>query len=168
MPPQESSLAQGPPPHASDQNLQHVIREIRQQLETLRAEHCAILKRIALVRQTLNGLADVFGGDLIKGEVQDCLSLQTPPKSGSSRGLTEACRQLLIESTVPLTVHQLCRQMQERYPQALAGSYRPAASLSVILRRLVDYGEAQNHVDEKGTRTWRWAADARKSDGFRG
>jgi len=143
---------------AGNADVEHVVTKIRKELDSLHTEHAVIVKRIALIRQTLHGLAGVFGPELLGGDLQNLLSFRAVQAGTGSRGLTETCRRMLMELSTPVTVHQLCRRIQERCPDVLANNKKPTASLSVILRRLVEYGEAENGLDDSGKRTWRWAS----------
>ncbi|HTR65841.1 MAG TPA: hypothetical protein VMH85_08715 [Terriglobales bacterium] len=141
---------------ADNTDVEHVVVQIRKELDSLHLEHAAIVKRIALIKQTLHGLAGVFGERMVNGQLQNLLSLSSvPPPSGASRGLTQSCRRLLAEAQSPVTVHQIHAGIQERYPEVLANNKKPTASLQVILRRLVEYGEAEAGFDARGKRTWR-------------
>jgi len=117
---------------ADNTDVEHVVVQIRKELDSLHLEHAAIVK------------------------LQNLLSLSSvPPPSGASRGLTQSCRRLLAEAQSPVTVHQIHAGIQERYPEVLANNKKPTASLQVILRRLVEYGEAEAGFDARGKRTWR-------------
>lgn len=140
---------------ARHEELEPVIGQLQSELRVLRVERAAILKRIGTIKKTIAGLADLFGSDVINGELQDLLSLQSARRLRTHTGLTDLCRQLLKESTEPLTIRQILGQLQEKSPFALAGHRHPLNSLRMIFSRLVAYGEAEELLTEKGLRAWR-------------
>ena len=135
--------------------LSPVIGQLQSELRVLKLERAAILKRIGTIRKTIFGLADVFGSQVMNGELQGLLELQAARRFRTHTGLTDLCRQLLREASEPLTVREILGQIQERSPAALAGHRHPLNSLRMILRRLVAYGEAEESLTEKGLRAWR-------------
>jgi len=108
-----------------------------------------------MIKKTIVSLADLFGSDVINGELQNLLSLQSARRLRTHTGLTDLCRQLLRESSEPLTVRQILGQLQERSPVGLASHRHPLNSLRMIFKRLVAYGEAEELMTEKGLRAWR-------------
>jgi hypothetical protein len=54
----------------------------------------------------------------------------------------------------------VCDQIQERIPPMLARHKDPMASVTTVLNRLVEYGEAQAVLLNNGRRAWRWIAEA--------
>ena len=53
----------------------------------------------------------------------------------------------------------ICDYFQEKLPELLARHKDPMASVTTVLNRLVEYGEAEAVVSN-GRRAWRWVADA--------
>jgi hypothetical protein len=134
------------------EEMKPVIGQLQSELRVLKLERAAILKRIAMIRKTLVSLADLFGPDVING--YHLLSLESAPHFRTHTGLTDLCRQLLRESSVPLTARQILGQLQERSP-GVAGHRHPLNSLRMILKRLVAYGEAEELLTEEGLRAWK-------------
>jgi hypothetical protein len=139
---------------ARHEELEPVIGQLQSELRVLRLERAAILKRIGMIKKTLVTLADLFGPDVINGELQHLLSLQSARRFRTHTGLTDLCRQLLRESSEPLTARQILGQLQER-SLGFAGQGHPLKSLRMIFKRLVAYGEAEELLTEKGLRAWR-------------
>jgi len=137
------------------EELEPVIGQLQSELRVLRLERAAILKRIGMIKKTIVGLADLFGADVINGELRDVLSLHSARRLRTHTGLTDLCRQLLREASEPLTVRQILGQLQERSPAGLVSHRHPLNSLRMILRRLVAYGEAEELLAETGLRAWR-------------
>jgi hypothetical protein len=52
----------------------------------------------------------------------------------------------------------ICEYLQEKLPDLLARHKDPMASVTTVLNRLVEYGEAEAVVSN-GRRAWRWVAD---------
>ena len=146
-------------PHGPDGgHVDHVIGRIKDELRLLVTECAAIETRIRVIRSTLIGLVTLFGSDIINEELQDLIFRQPNARTTHDQpGFTNICRQILRDTSRPLTVHQLCERMREIYPSVLARHRHPKSSLAVVLRRLQRSGEVE--VSNKGgVQTWQWAA----------
>jgi hypothetical protein len=53
----------------------------------------------------------------------------------------------------------VCEKIQARMPPVLLRHKDPLASVTTVLNRLVEYGEARTVVRENGRRAWQWVAD---------
>lgn len=150
---QEHSLAEC----NSSEDIERVVGWALAELDLLSLKRAAIAIRVKVIKNTIVGLADVFGSTLTDEEL-----LTLPPTlsvrrtARSCRGLTQACRRTLMGSSTPLTTQELCRKIEETHPEILARQKEPRVSVAVVLRRLVDYGEVYDNVDERNTRTWLW------------
>src|SRR5271169_857423 len=78
-----------------------VVERIQQELQVLRTEHAAIARRIGLIKNTVAGLAEVFGPGVVCQELQHMLSADGVTRR-RTRGLTDACRELLGGAAKPL------------------------------------------------------------------
>jgi hypothetical protein len=155
-------LSVQPPKH---EELEPVIGQLQSRLRVLKLERAAIVKRIRMIKKTIVGLADLCGSDGIKGEQQSLLPLHSGPCARRRPGLTALCRQLLRETSEPLTLGEIIRQLQIKSPVRLAGQRHPENSLRVILRRLVAYGEAQTLRTKDGACAWNaTAADGKPEE----
>jgi len=56
-------------------------------------------------------------------------------------------------------VREVCEQIQQRLPAVLLRHKDPLASVTTVLNRLVEYGEAQSVMRENGRRAWQWVSD---------
>jgi hypothetical protein len=143
---------------ADSQHVDHVVAQIQDELRLLALEHTTIKTRLRIIKYTLIGLTNLFGSDIINEKLRAMIfrrpMLRTAP---DQPGFTDACRHILRSNTHSLTVPQLRKQMQERYPSVLARQRVPTASLSVVLRRLQRYGEVEV-VNRGGKQAWQWAA----------
>ena len=119
-------------------------------------QRAEIMKRIGTVKQTIVGLANLFGDEVLN---DDLLELVDRKGSGRQPGFTKACRMVLMESDRPLGAREVCEQIQRRLPPVLLRHKDPLASVTTVLNRLVEYGEARAVVRDNGRRAWQWVAD---------
>jgi hypothetical protein len=161
--PRRSSAESAPALAATIDDRDHVIGRLQQHLQLLLVEQTALLKRIRLIRHTVAGLADVFGPDILNEELKRLL--RKPGRhvmEHSHLGLTETCRRILMEVFEPLTVRQLCDRIRQDNPELSARHKDLTASVGVVLRRLVGYGEVRDGLNEKNGRTWLWFPNAKE------
>jgi hypothetical protein len=137
------------------EDVEQVVGRIQRELQTLRTEQVAIAKRIGLIKNTIAGLAEVFGPGVVGQELQGLLKVE-PVKRRRSRGLTDACRELLRETSEPQTLKQISARIHERFPTLVTHHRYPATIIQIMLRRLVMYGEAEEIDAEAGLRSWRF------------
>src|SRR5438445_13273322 len=95
--------------------------EVLRQLMRQRAE---IMKRIGTVKQTIVGLANLFGDDVLSEEL---LELVDRKSGGRQPGFTKACRMVLLEAEKPLGTREVCNQTQPRKPPILIRHKDPLA-----------------------------------------
>ena len=147
------------------EELEPVIGQLQSRLQVLKLERAAIVKRIGIIKKTIVGLADLCGSEVIKGELQALLPPHSGPRARTRPGLTALCRQLLRETSEPLTLGEIMRRLQIKSPVQLAGHRHPENSLRVILGRLVAYGEAQTLRTKDGACSWNaTTADAKPEE----
>jgi hypothetical protein len=65
-----------------------------------------------------------------------------------------------MEAGRALSARDVCNEIRKKVPPMLTRHKDPVASVTTVLNRLVDYGEAQAVVLSNGRRAWRWIADA--------
>ncbi len=140
----------------SDFHVQQVIKTAHEELRQLMRQRAEIMKRIGTLKQTIAGLANLFGDEVLN---DDLLALVGRKPGGRQPGFTKACRVVLMEATGPLTVREVCERIQQRVPAVLVRHKDPLASITTVLNRLVEYGEAQSTVRQNGRRAWQWIAD---------
>lgn len=136
-------------------HVQEVIRQAHDELRQLLQQRAEIMKRIGTVKQTISGLANLFGDGVLNEEL---LELVDRKSSGRQPGFTKACRMILMESRHAMNSRDICDYFHEKMPALLARHKDPMASVTTVLNRLVDYGEAEA-VISNGRRAWRWVAD---------
>ncbi|HEX4783049.1 MAG TPA: hypothetical protein VH350_01840 [Candidatus Sulfotelmatobacter sp.] len=136
-------------------HVQEVIRQAHQELRQLLQQRAEIMKRIGTVKQTISGLANLFGDELLSEEL---LELVDRKSSGRQPGFTKACRMILMETGRAMNARDICDYFQQKMPAMMARHKDPMASVTTVLNRLVEYGEAQP-VMSQGRRAWLWIAE---------
>jgi len=141
-------------------HVQEVIRQAHDELRQLLQQRAEVMKRIGTVKQTIAGLANLFGDGLLNEELLEMVDRKS---NGRQPGFTKACRMMLMEAGRPMSARDICDYFENKMPAMLARHKDPMASVTTVLNRLVDYGEAQA-VMANGRRAWRWVADAAGSE----
>lgn len=136
-------------------HVQEVIRQAHDELRQLLQQRAEIMKRIGTVKQTISGLANLFGDGVLNDELMELVDRKS---NGRQPGFTKACRMILMESGRAIHSRDICDYFQQKMPTLLARHKDPIASVTTVLNRLVDYGEAEAVV-LNGRRAWRWVAD---------
>lgn len=140
-----------------DGHVQEVVRQAHEELRQLLQQRSEVMRRIGTVKQTIAGLANLFGDSVLSDEL---LELVDRKSNGRQPGFTKACRMVLMEANRALSARDVCDQIQQRMPPMLARHKDPIASVTTVLNRLVEYGEARPVVLDNGRRAWLWAAEA--------
>ena len=138
-------------------HVQEVIRQAHDELRQLMQQRAEVMKRIGTVKQTIAGLANLFGDGVLNDEL---LELVDRKSNGRQPGFTKACRMILMEAGRALSAREICEHFQQKMPSMLARHKDPMASVTTVLNRLVEYGEAQAVLTSTGRRAWRWVAEA--------
>ena len=145
-------------------HVQEVIRQAHGELRLLLQQRAEIMKRIGTVKQTISGLANLFGDAVLTEELMELVDRKS---SGRQPGFTKACRMILMQAGHAMNARDICDYFQQKMPALLARHKDPMASVTTVLNRLVEYGEAQAVV-ANGRRAWRWVADLPPSSSARG
>lgn len=140
----------------ADPHVQEVLKSAHEELRTLLKQRAEIMKRIGTVKQTIVGLANMFGDEVLNDEL---LELVDRKSNGRQPGFTKACRMVLMEAGRALGAREVCEQIQEKVPPVLLRHKDPLASVTTVLNRLVEYGEARTVIKENGRRAWQWIAE---------
>jgi hypothetical protein len=143
-------------PGSADPHVQEVLKSAHDELRGLLKQRAEIMKRIGTVKQTIVGLANMFGDEVLNEEL---LELVDRKSNGRQPGFTKACRMVLMEAGRPLGAREVCEHIQEKIPPVLLRHKDPLASVTTVLNRLVDYGEARTVVKENGRRAWQWVSE---------
>ena len=145
---------------AGGPHVQEVLRAAQDELRVLLQQRAEVMKRIGTVKQTIIGLANMFGDEVLS---DDLLELVDRKSGGRQPGFTKACRMVLMEAGHPLGAREVCEHIQRRLPPLLLRHKDPLASVTTVLNRLVEYGEARAVVRENGRRAWEWVAEPPES-----
>jgi len=141
-------------------NVRQVAKAAHEELLQLLEQRAEIMKRIGTVKQTIAGLAGLFGEDVLGEEL---LELIDRKPNGRQPGFTKACRRVLMEVHRPLGAREVCAALDRQAPAILSRHKDPLASVTTVLNRLVDYGEARSLTNERGRRVWEWVSDAEQA-----
>ena len=79
--------------------------------------------------------------------------------NGRQPGFTKACRIVLMEARGPLGAREVCQELERRASDILLRHKDPMASVTTVLNRLVDYGEARSLTNDRGRRVWEWVSE---------
>jgi hypothetical protein len=142
--------------HAADLHVQEVIRSAERELHELLERRAELMKRIGTIKQTLAGLANIFGDCVLSDQLLTFLDRKS---SSRQPGFTRACRVVLMEAKKPLGARLVCMALQQRFPEVLERHKDPIASVTTVLNRLADYTEARCSLDASGRRVWEWIAE---------
>jgi chorismate mutase len=140
---------------ATDPHVEAVVRSAEREIRELLRQRAELMRRIGTIKQTLGGLADMFGDSILNGELLELLDRRAVQHCG----FTRACRAVLMQSVAPLSARQVRDQIQQRFPDLLERHKDPLASITTVLSRLVQYSEARCTVLGPGRRVWQWVAE---------
>jgi hypothetical protein len=65
-----------------------------------------------------------------------------------------------MEVRRPLGAREVCVELERHAPAVLARHKDPLASVTTVLNRLVDYGEARSLSNDRGRRVWEWISES--------
>ncbi len=148
--------SEGTDPAAFSHHAAEVVRAARQELDALMRQRSQIMKRIGAVKQTLVGLTLIFDCSVLPMDLSG-----TPGREGQPShvpGLTNACRIALLQARMPLRAHQV-RDRLRFQGFSLENHRDPVATVTTILRRLGQYGEAKPVLLPNGKRAWEWVTE---------
>ena len=130
-----------------------IVKVAHGELRRLIQERAEIAKRIGTIKQTIAGLCNLFGDDELSEDLRELVNGKVGVRR---RGITQACRKVLMDAGGPLTARKVCQQIQQQtdlpYSENLVGS------VTTVLTRLEQYGEARTVPREKGPRAWVWVS----------
>jgi hypothetical protein len=143
-------------PQVADLHVQEVIRSAERELQELLQRRAELMKRIGTIKQTLAGLANIFGDSVLNDELLTFLDRKSASRQP---GFTRACRVVLMQSSKPLGARFVCLALEQKFPELLERHKDPIASVTTVLNRLADYSEARCSLDANGRRVWEWITD---------
>src|ERR1700692_3913296 len=98
-------------------HVEEVIRQAHDELRHLLQQRAEVMKRIGTVKQTIAGLANLFGDGVLNEEL---LELVDRKSNGRQPGFTKACRMRLMESGRAMSARDICDYFQQKLPSMLA------------------------------------------------
>ena len=147
---------------ANEVSVHQVVKAAHEELRQLLQQRAEIMKRIGTVKQTITGLADLFGEEALGEELLDLIDRKP---NGRQPGFTKACRRVLMEVRRPMGAREVCAELERQAPAILARHKDPLASVTTVLNRLVDYGEARSLSNDRGRRVWEWVSEGEQVQG---
>jgi hypothetical protein len=154
---QESANAARTITNTGNGHVEEVVRQAHEELRQLLQQRAEVMRRIGTIKQTIAGLANLFGDGVLNDEL---LELVDRKSSGRQPGFTKACRMVLMDANRALSARDVCDRIQQKAPPMLARHKDPMASVTTVLNRLVAYGEARAVSLDNGRRAWQWVADS--------
>jgi len=136
--------------------VQEVVRQVHGELRQLYRQRAEVMRRIGTIKRTMVGLAALFGEEVLSKELRDLVdggSVERKP------GFTKACRSVLMKAGHAMSSREVHDQLNQQAPALLSGHKDPMASVTTVLNRLADYGEAQRVFLNNGRRAWQWIAE---------
>jgi hypothetical protein len=145
---------------AADSHVHEVIRSAERELHELLEQRAGLMRRIGTIKQTLAGLANIFGDCVLSDQLLTFLDRKSVSRQP---GFTRACRVVLMDAKKPLGARFVCQALQQRFPELLERHKDPIASVTTVLNRLADYTEARCSLDANGRRVWEWIVERENS-----
>ncbi len=141
----------------SNGHVEQVVRQAHEELRQLLVQRAEIMRRIGTIKQTIAGLANLFGDGILNDELLELIDRKS---SGRQPGFTKTCRTILMEAGRSLSARDVCDLIHAKDPAMMARHKDPIASVTTVLNRLVDYGEAKAVTLANGRRAWHWISDS--------
>jgi hypothetical protein len=138
-------------------HVEQVVRQAHEELRQLLQQRAEVMRRIGTIKQTIAGLANLFGDNVLNDEL---LELVDRKSNGRQPGFTKACRMILMDAKRALSARDVCDRIHQKMPPMLERHKDPMASVTTVLNRLVAYGEAKAVSLDNGRRAWEWVADS--------
>jgi hypothetical protein len=132
-----------------------IVKLAHGELRRLLQRRAEITQRIGTIKQTILGLCNLFGSNELSN---DLLELVNGKVGVRGRGITQACRKVLMDADCPLSARNVCKQIQQRTD--LPSSKNLVGAVTTALNRLEQYGEARPIPGDSGPRAWVWVSGA--------
>ncbi|HLV87779.1 MAG TPA: hypothetical protein VKV39_12420 [Candidatus Sulfotelmatobacter sp.] len=151
------SASSSTPATDSTISLQAVARQVHDELRQLLQLRADVTRRIGTLKRTVDGLASVFGENALTEELRHVVE---NGRSNRRQGFTKTCREILTTCDSPVTAREVYDRLLKAAPILLERHKDPLASVTTVLNRLVEYGEAQRVTLPDNKRAWRWVAES--------
>jgi hypothetical protein len=116
-----------------------IVKAAHGELRRLIQQRAEIVKRIGTIKQTIAGLCNLFGDDELSEDLRELVNGKVGVRR---RGITQACRKVLMGAGGPLTARNVCELIEQRTMLDLPCSKNLVGSVTTVLSRLEQYGEA--------------------------
>jgi hypothetical protein len=130
-----------------------IVKVADGELRRLIQQRAKITKRIGTIKQTIVGLCNLFGNNELSKDLRELVNGKVGVRR---RGITQACRKVLMDAGCPLTARNVCEQIQQRAD--LPCSKNLVGAVTTVLSRLEQYGEARSVPRDSGARAWVWVS----------
>ena len=130
-----------------------IVKVAHGELRRLIRQRAEITKRIGTIKQTIVGLCNLFGDDELSKDLRELVNGKVGVRR---RGITQTCRKVLMDAGCPLTVRNVCEQIQQRTDPPCAKNL--VSAVTTVLSRLERYGEARTVPRDSGPRAWVWVS----------
>lgn len=137
-------------------SVRSVLRHVQDELIQLFEQRSAIMRKICIAKRTIVGLAGLYGDGALDDRLRELVGKGT---SRRQPGLTNMCRRVLMEADELMSAQDVLAEIAAEDHAVLAGHKNPVGSVTTILNRLVDYGEARRVFSESNRRVWQWVAE---------
>jgi hypothetical protein len=148
-----NTKAEESPRSSLNSNVRRIIDDAKKELRELIEQRAAITRRIATTKQTIVGIASVFGDAALQEELLEFIDERRSANRQS--GFTRACRLLLMEAKGPISRHELCEKLRLNDRELASRHKSLIAAVTAVLNRLVNYGEVRA-IEVNGKRAWEW------------
>ena len=91
-------------------HVQEVVRQAHEELRHLLRQRAEVMRRIGTVKQTIAGLANLFGESVLSEEL---LELVDRKSNGRQPGFTKACRMILMEAGRAMSARDVCAELTQ-------------------------------------------------------
>jgi hypothetical protein len=132
-------------------NARAVAEIAEKEMAALVRQQGLIVARIQEIKRTLTGLGVLFGDNILSESTRRLLNHGSPT---AKRGLTSACRQVILHAKQPLRAAEICGRLTHLAPGILDNHKSPMASVATIMNRLCAYGEARSVLMPTGQKAW--------------
>jgi hypothetical protein len=138
-------------------DIQAIVKVAHEELRRLIQQRIEIMERIGSIKQTITGLCKLFGEDVLSDDLRELVNSKAGVRQ---QGITQACRRVLMEAARPVTAREICEQIQQQIMPGSQRSKNLIASVTTVLSRLVQYGEARTVPRDTGPRAWLWVSES--------
>src|ERR1700692_2562994 len=142
---------------AGNGHVQEVVRQAHEELRQLLQQRADVMRRIGTIKQTIAGLANLFGDGVLSDEL---LELVDRKSSGRQPGFTKACRMVLMDANRALSARDVCARLQQKSPAMAAAPQSPQAVIPPVVNSFGGLGRGGGVPVGDRPSGWRWVADS--------